>query len=221
MVWKQRFSNWACGGLTLVVGLTVGGSLLSAYRWLECYAPGRWPGNPVLSFALAFLAIDFMYYWQHRAEHRSKLLWAIHAVHHQSQLCDTSVSLRTSALAPLTALCLHLLLAFSGLPFAVYFPVYLLHAAFIFLLHVRTPRWLDRAGWVLNSPYLHRAHHSNHPKLRGKNLGGALIIWDRLFGTFEGQCDEATEFGVGQQATPLNPLLANLAPLRAWHEGAA
>ena len=56
-------------------------------------------------------------------------------------------------------------------------------------------------------PYLHRAHHSNHPNLRGKN--------------FEGKCDEATEFGVGKQDTPLNPVLANLAPLRAWYERAA
>lgn len=222
MVWKQRLSNWACGALTGLVGLTLGGALLSAYRELECYAPGRWPSNPVLSGLLAFIAIDLLYYWQHRAEHRSKLLWTIHAVHHQSNLCDTSVSFRTSAFAPVTALALHLGLAFSGLPFAIYFPMYLLHAGLIFLLHSRTPRWLDRAGWVLNSPYLHRAHHSNHPKLRGKNLGGVLIIWDRLFGTFEGRCDEATEYGIGRQATPLNPLVANLAPFRAhfrtWYE---
>lgn len=218
MRWKQRFSNWGCGALTLLVALTAGGSLLSAYRALECYAPLTWPANPVVSFGLAFLAIDFIYYWQHRAEHRSKLLWTIHAVHHQSQLCDTSVSLRTSALAPVTALALHLLLAFSGLPFAVYFPAYLLHSALIFLLHSRTPRWFDRAGSVFNSPYLHRAHHSNHPRLRGKNFGGVLILWDRLFGTFEGQCDEAKEFGIGKQGTPLNPLAANLAPFRAWYE---
>ncbi|MDP2269157.1 MAG: sterol desaturase family protein [Archangium sp.] len=218
MVWKQRFSNWACGALTLLVGLTASGALLTAYRALECYAPLRWPANPVLSFGLAFVAIDLLYYLQHRAEHRSKLLWALHAVHHQSNLCDTSVSLRSSALAPLTVLVLHLPLAFSGLPFAVYFPAYLLHVGLIFLLHSRTPRWLDRAGWVFNSPYLHRAHHSNHPKLRGKNFGGVFIVWDRLFGTFEADCDEATAFGIGRQPTPLNPLAANLAPFKAWYD---
>src|SRR5690349_18243350 len=104
MVWKQRFSNWACGGLTALVGLTVGGALLAAYRELECYAPFRWPANPVVSGLLAFIAIDLLYYWQHRAEHRSKLLWTIHAVHHQSNLCDLSVSLRASALAPIAVL---------------------------------------------------------------------------------------------------------------------
>lgn len=221
MVWKQRLSNYGCGALTAVVGLTLGGGLLSVYRWLECYAPLRWPENPIVSFVLAFLAIDLLYYWQHRAEHRSKWLWAIHAVHHQSNLCDASVSFRTSALAPLTVLALHLGLALSGLPFASYFPAYVLHVALIFLLHSRTPRWLDRAGWVLNSPYLHRAHHSNHPRLRGKNLGGVFIIWDRLFGTFEARCDEATEYGLGRRAAPLNPVAANLLPLKACYERGA
>lgn len=221
MVWKQRFSNWACGAVTAVVGLTLGAGLLSVYRSLECYAPWRWPANPVVSFVLAFIAIDLIYYWQHRAEHRFKWLWAIHAVHHQSNLCDASVSFRTSALAPLTVLALHLPLAFSGLPFAIYFPAYVLHVGLIFLLHSRTPRWIDRAGWVFNSPYLHRAHHSNHPKLRGKNLGGVFIIWDRLFGTFEGRCEEATEYGIGKQVAPLNPLAANLAPLEACYERSA
>jgi sterol desaturase/sphingolipid hydroxylase (fatty acid hydroxylase superfamily) len=215
-VWKQRISNWACGALTAIVGLTLGGSLLAVYRTIECYAPVRWPTNPFIAFGLAFLAIDFLYYWQHRAEHRSKLLWKVHAVHHQSNLCDASVSFRTSAFAPLTALAVSLVLAVFGLPFEVYFPVYALHAGLIFLLHSRTPRWLDRAGWVLNSPYLHRAHHSNHPRLRGKNLGGVLIIWDRMFGTFEGRCDDATEYGIGKQVAPLNPLVANWLPFRSW-----
>lgn len=218
MVWKQRLSNYACGALTAVVGLTAGGVLLSGYRWLECYSPLRWPENPIVSFVLAFIALDYLYYVQHRAEHRSKWLWRIHAVHHQSNLFDASVSFRTSALAPLTVFAPHLLLAFSGLPFAIYFPAYLLHVGLIFLLHSRTPRWLERAGWVFNSPYLHRAHHSNHPKLRGKNLGGVFIIWDRLFGTFEGNCDAAIEFGIGKQAAPLNPVVANLLPFKACYE---
>lgn len=123
---------------------------------------------------------------------------------------DTSVSLRTSMFAPLTVLSLHLVLALCGVPFKAYFPMYLLHTALVFMLHSRTPKWFDRAGWVFNSPYLHRAHHSTVPRLRGKNFGGVFIVWDRLFGTFEGQCAEATSFGIGKRETPLNPFVANL-----------
>lgn len=213
-IWKQRLSNWACGALTALVGLTLGGVVLAGYRWLSAHTWGHFPATGV-TFVFTFIALDVIYYFQHRAEHRVPALWAIHAVHHQSNICDTSVSLRTSMLAPLSVLTLHLVLAVAGVPFETYFPAYLLHTGIIFLLHSRTPAWMDRAGWVLNSPYLHRGHHSNHPRLRGKNLGGVFIVWDRLFGTFEPRCEDATEFGIGKAATPLNPFIANFAPLKA------
>ncbi|MEW5741342.1 MAG: sterol desaturase family protein [Myxococcota bacterium] len=215
-LWKHRLSNYGCGALTLLVSLTLGGLLLAAYRELSSFGLCLWPVSRAPAFLLALVALDFVYYWQHRAEHSVGLLWAIHAVHHQSNVCDASVSLRISALAPLTVLAAHLPLALLGLPFEVYLPAYLVHTGFVFLLHSRTPRWLDRAGWLFNSPYLHRAHHSNQARYRGKNLGGLFVVWDRLFGTFESDCDDATSFGVGSAPTPLNPLVANVLPLLEW-----
>lgn len=212
-VWQHRISNWACGALTALVSLTVGSALLALYRLLSAHALLHWSLPPALTFALAFVGLDLLYYLQHRAEHRSKWLWAIHEVHHQSNICDASVSLRTSAFAPVAVLALQLPLAVLGLPFGVYVAAYVAHTALVFLLHSRTPRWMDRPGMLFNSPYLHRGHHSNAPHLRGKNLGGVFIVWDRLFGTFEPRCEVET-FGIGNQTTELNPLKANWAPLR-------
>jgi alkylglycerol monooxygenase len=211
-VWKHRLSNWGCGALTVAVGLLLAG--LAAPLWAKV-ALVQWSANPVVMFAAALVAIDFLYYWQHRAEHASKWLWAIHSVHHQSTICDASVSLRTSALAPLTVLVSHLPLAVLGLEFEIYVAAYLVHTAAVFLLHTRTPSWLNRAGRIFNRPHLHRGHHSNLPRLRGKNLGGVLIVWDRLFGTFEADCKEVRTFGIGQAPTLLSPLAANWAPVRA------
>ncbi|MBL9038545.1 MAG: sterol desaturase family protein [Archangium sp.] len=211
---QHRLSNWACGALTALSGLLLSGSILGVYRWVSAHVPFSWPAG-ALSSVGAFVLLDALYYLQHRAEHRFRLLWATHAVHHQSPLCDASVSFRTSMLAPVLVLVPHWLLAMLGVPLEVYLPVYALHTAFVFLLHSRTPRWFDRAGWMFNSPYLHRGHHSTAPHLRGKNLGGALVIWDRLFGTYEPRCDVDT-FGTGRGAAPLNPLEANLQPLREW-----
>ncbi len=210
-IWKQRLSNYACGALTGLVSVTLGGVLLGVYAALTRLVPWSWGEGP-WAYAAAFIAVDALYYWQHRAEHRSSFLWALHEVHHQATHCDASVSLRTSMFSPLSVLTVHLVLAVSGVPLSVYLPVYAVHTALVFLLHTRLPSWLNRAGWVFNSPYLHRAHHSNHPRLRGKNFGGVFIVWDRLFGTFEADCDEATTFGIGQRETPLNPLVANLGP---------
>jgi alkylglycerol monooxygenase len=220
--WRHRLSNYGCGALALLSSATLGPLVLAAYCALAPLSAPLFPSSGPVAFLAAFLAVDLLYYLQHRAEHRVAALWAIHAVHHQSNLCDTSVSLRVSALAPLSVLATHLVLALLGVPFAVYFPVYALHAALVFLLHARTPRWLDRAGWVFNSPYLHRAHHSSHARFRGKNLGGVLIVWDRLLGTYEPACDDVTRFGVGEAPTPLNPLAANLRPLGAlWRRARA
>ncbi len=208
-MWQHRVSNWACGVLTGAVGLVTGGVVMAGYRGLST---NFLEASPLL-FVATFLALDVIYYWQHRLEHAVPAMWAIHAVHHQSKLCDTSVSLRTSALAPLSVLVPHLVLAIVGVPFATYFAAYLLHTGLIFLLHSRTPRWMDRAGWFFNSPFVHRGHHSTHPSLRGKNFGGVFIVWDRAFGTFEPRCEVATEFGLANQPTPLNPFVANVAPL--------
>lgn len=214
-VWKQRLSNYGCGALAGMTSLTVGGALLGVYDLLARHASRSW-GDGLPAYVAAFVAIDLLYYVQHRAEHRVPWLWALHEVHHQSTLCDTSVSLRLSALTPVSVLGFQLVLAVAGAPTHVYLAMYALHGALIFLLHARTPRWFDRAGWVLNSPYLHRGHHSNHPRLRGKNLGGVFVVWDRLCGTYEARCDDATRYGVGQRATPLNPVAANVAPWLRW-----
>lgn len=207
-VWALRLSNWGCGALTVAVSLTLGSQVLRLYGALAARVP--WRLHPSIGLTVAvFLALDLLYYLQHRAEHRVPWLWRIHAVHHQSTLCDTSVSLRTSMLAPLTVLTAHLVLAVAGVPLEVYLPLYLAHTGFVFLLHARTPRWLDRAGWLFNSPFVHRAHHSSEPRFRGKNFGGVLVLWDRCFGTFEPDCAEVGAFGLPGRATPLNPLVAN------------
>lgn len=210
--WKQRLSNWACGAVTGAAGLVVGGPLLTLYASLSALVMPL--PSSFATAAAAFLAIDLLYYWLHRLEHSVPVLWAIHEVHHQSKLCDTSVSFRTSVLAPLAVLTPHLVLALLGVPVATYLAAYLLHTSLVFLLHSRTPSWLDRAGAIFNSPFLHRGHHSTHPTLRNKNFGGVFIIWDRLCGTFEPRCEVATEFGLAGRLAPLSPLEANVAPLR-------
>lgn len=210
-VWKHRLSNWGCGALTVAAGL--GLALLVRPLW-NGLALLRWPGGWV-GAALAFLALDVLYYLQHRAEHASRWLWAVHSVHHQSTICDASVSLRTSMLTPVTLLAFHLPLAVLGMPLGLYLAAYAAHTAVVFLLHTRTPSWLQAKGRIFNGPHFHRGHHSNLPRLRGKNLGGVLIVWDRLFGTFEPDVAGVETFGIGDKPTPMSPFAANLAPLRA------
>lgn len=211
-LWTHRLSNWSCGAVTALAGVLTSGPVFAMYRAISQHSVFPIAGG-VVTGLVTFIAIDFIAYWQHRLEHTVPLLWRVHEVHHQSKLCDTSVSFRTSALAPLTVLTPHLVLAVAGVPFATYFAAYAVHAALMFCLHSRTPAWLDRAGWLFNSPYLHRGHHSARAGLRNRNFGGVFILWDRLFGTFEADC-ETNEFGLPSRPTPLSAWAANLAPFR-------
>ncbi len=87
-LWKQRFSNWGCGALTAAITVTGGAVLLRGYSALQPHgvfsASASWP-----VFGATLLALDLIYYLQHRAEHRVRWLWAIHSVHHQANICDT------------------------------------------------------------------------------------------------------------------------------------
>ena len=53
------------------------------------------------------------------------------------------------------------------------------------IYHNPTPDTLGPFEGVLNTPSHHRAHHGTNPQYLDRNHGGILIIWDRLFGTFQ------------------------------------
>lgn len=213
-IWTHRLSNYGCGLLAAGTTLALRGAGVAVYG-AGYEAGGKWiAGFGIAQVALTFLLIDILYYVQHRLEHRMGPLWAIHSVHHQSEICDASVSLRVPMLASLAVGLFHLPLSFVGIEPLTYVVAYLLHTGVVVLFHSRTPRWLDRAGWVFNSPYLHRLHHASNPELVDKNFGGVLVVWDRLFGTFQAKHEGPLVFGVDGAATPLNPLAANLAPWR-------
>ncbi len=212
---KSRWSNLSCGALTTAVALIVSGPILGVYGWLFTWVHGP-DVRPVSAWAVigALLALDVLYYAQHRLEHRVGWLWRLHEVHHQAHHCELTVSFRTSALSPVLILGSHLPLAVLGVPFKVYLLAYALHTAFVFVLHSRTPTWFDRAGWVFNSPLLHRGHHAQSARLRNANFGGVLVIWDRIFGTYDADCAGPLQFGLPGKPPPFDPLTANLAPWR-------
>jgi len=62
--------------------------------------------------------------------------------------------------------------------------------------------------WVLKTPTHHRVHHVSNPKYIDKNHAGTLIIWDRMFGTFQEEEDEPV-YGITKPLASWNPLWAN------------
>lgn len=155
-----------------------------------------------------FLLADLAYYWAHRMSHEVNLFWGGHVVHHQSEEYNLSVALRQSSFQVVWTFAFSLPLAFLGfetLDFA-------LMSAFItlyqFWIHTEL---INKMGWfeyVFNTPSHHRVHHGRNPKYIDKNHAGTLIIWDKMFGTFE-QEEERPTYGITKPINSWNAVWAN------------
>jgi len=143
-------------------------------------SPGDW-----WTWVILFFADDFLYYCYHRSHHEVRVLWASHVVHHSSERYNFSTALR-QPWTPFTALPFWVPLALIGMPPWMIMLELSINLAYQFFLHTeridRLPRWFE---WVFNTPSHHRVHHGSQQSYLDRNYGGILIVWDRLFRTFE------------------------------------
>ena len=212
---SEALSNVGCGALRAAVAVGTSGVLGAAYHAVhERFALIDLDAARVTTWLLAFIAYDFFYYWVHRLSHRVPLLWAGHAIHHEPADFNLTVLVRASAIAPLQAFPFYLPLAVLGIPTTVYLAVALVLHTAMFGLHTRLVGDLGALGWLLNTPSHHRIHHSTRLEHWDKNLGGVLIVWDRLFGTFRAEIEPVTTFGLPSRAPIACPIRANLTPFR-------
>lgn len=158
----------------------------------------------------ALLAWDFCYYWAHRMGHEVSILWAAHAVHHQSEDYNLSTALRQTSTGFLFGWIFYLPLFVIGFPLEVVATVNAIDLIYQFWVHTRhigKLGWIDR---VFVTPSNHRVHHGQNQAYIDKNYGGILILWDRLFGTFQEELDDdPVVFGVRKPLASWNPLWAN------------
>ena len=158
----------------------------------------------------ALLAWDFCYYWAHRFGHERSILWASHAVHHQSEDYNLSTALRQTSTGFLFTWIFYLPLFLIGLPIEVVITVNAVDLIYQFWVHTQQVGklgWIDR---VFVTPSNHRVHHAQNEVYIDKNYGGILILWDRLFGTFQEELDrEPVVFGVRKPLESWNPFWAN------------
>src|SRR5271155_5199592 len=157
----------------------------------------------------ALVAYDFFYYWNHRIDHEVGLFWAAHVVHHQSEAFNLSTALRQPSSGVLLGWIFYLPMAIAGVPPVVFVAVGLIDLLYQFWIHtelVGKLGWFDR---IFASPSNHRVHHGVNDQYLDKNYGGILIIWDRLFGTYEDEV-EPPVFGVRGGLATFEPISANL-----------
>jgi len=159
----------------------------------------------------ALVGYDFCYYWLHRAGHRVAVLWAAHVVHHQSEDYNLSTALRQTSSGFLLGWVFYLPLAVLGVPPLVFGIVALIDLLYQFWVHTQQ---IDRLGWFdrwFCAPSNHRVHHAVNDRYLDRNYGGILLVWDRLFGTWEPEDPrEPCVYGTRAPLQSWNPIVANL-----------
>lgn len=229
MLWLRRQGSLSAyesrdtaTSLVLGLGSVIAGGLAAGPIWAMLTAASElspWSlGWAWWAWPLCFVADDFAYYWLHRAGHRVRWFWASHVNHHSSQHYNLSTALRQTwtGFFALTFV-FRLPLAVAGFEPEMILACATLNLIYQFWIHTevikRLPGWFEA---LMNTPSHHRVHHAVNPRYLDRNFAGTLIIWDRMFGTFESEdAAEPARYGIVRQ-------LASFAILRAaFHEWAA
>jgi sterol desaturase/sphingolipid hydroxylase (fatty acid hydroxylase superfamily) len=200
-----------CGVGQQVVLVFAGAGLLAVYAALhDRYRLHTFAAGDAAPWLIAFVVVDFAYYWWHRLSHEVNVLWAVHVVHHQSEDYNLAVALRQAVGSSFTSLPFYLPLAFLGVPTVVYATVSAFSTLYQFWIHTELVGKLGPLELVLNTPSHHRVHHAVNPRYLDRNYGATLIVWDRLFGTFAEE-REAPVFGTVKPFGSFNPVWAQVA----------
>ncbi len=141
--------------------------------------------SPLAYWIVLTVVMDFLFYWLHRIDHHCRFFWAVHVTHHSSEKFNFTVGFRSSVFQPLYRFVYFIPLALAGfkaMDIVFIFSVTQIWGILVHTEHVGKLGWLEH---VLVTPSHHRVHHASNPLYLDRNLGMLLIIWDKLFGTFQ------------------------------------
>ena len=156
-------------------------------------------------WALSFILIDLVFYFYHRMSHRISFLWAIHMSHHSSQEMNFAVSFRQAWFGPVSKIPFFMVLPLIGLDPTIIAVAGALSTLWGIVGHTQMINKLGPLELILNTPSHHRVHHGADSQYIDKNYGNLLIIWDKMFGTFEPEI-EKVKYGLVKNVNTFNPV---------------
>ena len=202
---KDAATSITMGLGNVAIGLFTKGVVFAIFTLLYNYrvftTPFIW-----WSWIILLFAEDFVYYWNHRIAHESRLFWASHVVHHSSTKYNLSTALRQTwsgsfytfiFWAPLALIGFHPLMILTQMSISLLYQ-YWIHTELI----KKLPKWFEA---IFNTPSHHRVHHATNPQYLDRNHAGIFIIWDRLFGTFEPEVEKPV-YGLVTNINTHNPI---------------
>lgn len=207
-MYREAGANVLIGIGNGLLSLTAYGLIFIVTLWLvEQVVLWHIPIN-VYTWILAVMVADFSYYWMHRIEHKVRFLWAIHSVHHSSKEFDLTTGSRLAWVEGLFEWAFFVpmvLLGFDVVQVTMGIVVVVAYQTWIHTEHIGKLGYLDK---IINTPSVHRVHHGSNVKYIDKNFGGILMIWDKLFGTYQAE-EEKVMYGLLQNIDTSNPISIN------------
>jgi len=162
-------------------------------------------GTGPVQLLAAIFCWDFVYYWSHRLQHESRYMWAIHVVHHSSERYNLSTALRQpvadafGTFPPTGAMCL------IGIRPELVATARGVNLLYQYWIHTDVIRRLGPFERWFNTPSHHRVHHGANRRYIDRNHGSILIVWDKLFGTFEPESDPVV-YGLTKNIETFDPV---------------
>ncbi len=180
---------------------------LAGLNFFSQFSLGQIQTN-IWSLILAIAIADFIYYWEHRAEHRIRFFWVYHSVHHSSTDYNYTVASRLSWVETFVLWIFYIPMTLLGFnPMLILIAVQI-SAAYQTWIHTQKIGSLGILAKIVNTPALHRVHHASNPSYIDKNFGGILMIWDRLFGTYRSETEQP-KYGLTENIKTNNPIKIN------------
>jgi len=204
---KDAATSISLGLGNLFIGILTKGFILMFFTWLYTFRLFTIPYTIWWTWMVCFFADDFSYYWFHRTAHSIRWFWASHVVHHSSEKYNLAAALRQTWTGNLTGA----FLFWSWMPLIGFHPAMIMLMQSVSLLYQfwihteaidKMPKWFE---FFFNTPSHHRVHHGSDLLYLDKNHAGILIIWDRMFGTFQPEVF-TPKYGLTKNVQTFNPL---------------
>lgn len=204
---KDTLNNFLMTSLNILLDTAMRGAFLLLMSWSFPNRFISWNEHGVLYWVAAIVLTDLVYWFVHWMSHMVRFFWAVHTVHHSSEKYNITVGFRSSVFEPLYRFLFFIPLGFIGFEAADIVLAFSIQQLYGSIIHTELIRRIPVWDWIFVSPSHHAVHHASNPRYLDKNMGMILIVWDKIFGTFEPEDEkyDKIKYGLTTNLNTYNP----------------
>jgi sterol desaturase/sphingolipid hydroxylase (fatty acid hydroxylase superfamily) len=204
---KDTLNNFLMTTLNILLDTVMRGAFLFMMAWSFPNRIFNWSEHGILYWIVAIVLTDLVYWFVHWMSHMVRFFWAVHTVHHSSEKYNITVGFRSSVFEPLYRFLFFVPLGFLGFEAADIVLAFAIQQLYGSIIHTELIRRIPVWDWLFVSPSHHAVHHASNPRYLDKNMGMILIVWDKLFGTFEPEDEkyDKIKYGLTTNLNTYNP----------------